>query len=185
MKIRLGSSLTKFIIAACAAILVIGSGLDAYSNAINIITPKVTYILTALIVVGIPLAVLLEKKGQLHITYPNRSTFRFSDLRTIAVISGLLIVIWFPRFVGSNSQLDLGLMTQREVLEVPQLGVYEVFYPKPFASTPNLNFNKMIGNVYTYSTYQVLEQRRDGFKIQITSIGDGRAIEWIAVGPIN
>ncbi len=76
-----------------------------------------------------------------------------------------------------------GLITEREILEVPKLGDFEVFYPKPFTSIPNLTFNKKIGNVYIASEYEVLEQRKDGFKIRMLSIADGRAIEWIAIGP--
>lgn len=58
-----------------------------------------------------------------------------------------------------------------------------MYYPKPFSSIPNLTFNKKIGNLYIASDYQALEQRKDGFKIRILSMADGRAIEWIAIGP--
>ena len=183
MNIRLGDNLTKFVIGIGAAILVIASALAAFSNAKTIIPPTFTYALTGLIVVAISLVLLLEKKGLLDITYSSGSTFRFSDLKSIAVISALLIVIWIPRFVGRAPQFNAGVTTQRGILEVPELKTYEVLYHQPFSSVPNLTFSRKINNKYMEVLFEVVEQRKDGFKIRISSLGSGYAIEWIAVGP--
>jgi hypothetical protein len=109
----------------------------------------------------------------------------FSGVGVLALIVLGGVVIHFvtpPRDSGTTAEAT-ALTTQRETLEVPRLGDFEVFYPKPFTSIPNLTFNKKIGSVYIGSEYEVLEQRKDGFKIRMLSIADGRAIEWIAVGP--
>lgn len=134
-------------------------------------------------------------KGPEDLNRPKRSPVRYLRDNKQWIFNGIgavvltLLVGAIAYFVNSpGRKVDFtqnanGLTTQKEVLEVPRLGDFEVFYPKPFVSVPNLNFNKKIGSVYVPSEYEVLEQRKDGFKIRIVSIGDGRAIEWIAVGP--
>jgi hypothetical protein len=144
------------------------------------------------------IAAPLEKQtanGSEDLDRPKRSPVRylrdnkqwiFNGIGAVVVTLLVSAIAYFVNLPGRKAdftQTVNGLTTQKEVLEVPRLGDFEVFYPKPFISVPNLNFNKKIGSIYIPSEYQVLEQRKDGFKIRIVSIGDGRAIEWIAVGP--
>lgn len=47
---------------------------------------------------------------------------------------------------------------------------------------PNLNFSKVVSNVYFHVDYDIIEQRSDGFRISVTSSQSNAAIEWVAVG---
>jgi hypothetical protein len=51
----------------------------------------------------------------------------------------------------------------------------EVFYPRPYASTPNLTFP------ISLSHFKVLKQRPDGFKIKVVESHADRS-QWQAVG---
>lgn len=136
-------------------------------------------------------------ENPMNVSKSKRSPFRylmtnkqwiFSGIGVLALSLLIGVIVHVVRWANqtvSPTQTATGLATQREILEVPKLGDYEVFYPRPFNSVPNLNFNKKIGSLYVPSEYEVLEQRKDGFKIRMLSIGDGRAIEWIATGPTN
>src|SRR2546423_14178530 len=106
------------------------------------------------------------------------------------LVIGIVIVLGLAAlkktFLDSRQPEDhapAGLTTQRGVLLIPELMNYEIFYPQRFASVPNLTFSKVVDNVYTPVSFEVIEQRSDGFKIRINGIaGDARAIEWIAIG---
>jgi len=102
--------------------------------------------------------------------------------RSLALLSAILLVLWIPRAFDAPHQSTNGLLTQREVLEIQGPKEYEVFYPRPFSSVPNLNFSKMVDGNYFYVDYDVIQQRPDGFKISVTSSETGSAIEWVAVG---
>ncbi len=55
-------------------------------------------------------------------------------------------------------------------------GPVEVFYPVPYASSPELTFP------IAPRSFQVKEQRADGFKVEITECGTERAPTWRAKG---
>ena len=55
-------------------------------------------------------------------------------------------------------------------------GPIEVFYPVPYASPPELTFP------VAPRTFQVKEQRADGFKVEITKCDTGRTPTWRANG---
>lgn len=94
----------------------------------------------------------------------------------IASILALVIAVFtvVPR-VGIQTDDILtqkGLMTQ-----VKGTGTYEVFYPQPYQTTPELTWPKQP------LAFQVLEQRPDGFIVRITSWADGDPHpEWQAEG---
>ncbi len=123
-------------------------------------------------------------------SYPKSKAMR-SILLTlvigIVIVLGLLSlkkIFWDSR--QPEDYTRAGLTTQRGVLLIPELRTYEIFYPQPFASVPNLTFSKMVDKVYTPVSFELLEQRPDGFKIRINGVGgDARAIEWIAIGSVK
>jgi hypothetical protein len=185
MKIRLGSPILTILLSIGGFIILFGAVLDTFSNAVNLITANLTYILTAVVLISIPIIQILEKRNVLNISNKDGSTFSILDWHSLAVISALLIVLWMPRAFGTTSPDNNGLTTQRGFLHIPTSRTYEVFYPKAFSSTPNLTFSMKVDNVYTATDYDIVEQRPDGFKIKIDGVSGARVIEWIAVGIIN
>lgn len=105
------------------------------------------------------------------------------------ILSGLLFAKRILRGFGLLPGFaDASITTQRGIVEIPETKTYDVFYPQPFDAIPNLTFSKVTDGVYVPADYEVLEQRRDGFKIKISAVGGApgaRAIEWIAVGRIK
>lgn len=79
----------------------LGAVLDAASNAINIVTPRLTYAGTVLLVVGMAVAVLVLRRRpigwllpdgtEVRITHPRRGVFLW--------VAGLLILLWLPRML--------------------------------------------------------------------------------------
>jgi uncharacterized membrane protein len=185
MRISLGNPAVKILLSICGFVLLFGSVFSTINNAKSLITPTVTYVLTGILVMCILLIMLLEIIGGLKITYPDGSRFSIVGVRPLVVIAALLIIIWLPRAFSPASDNNLGITTQRGVLELQGTKTYEVFYPKPFSSIPNLTFSKKIENQYYSVNYEVMEQRKDGFKINITFTSNPGAIEWWAEGVID
>lgn len=114
MLIRLGSPTAKVLLSIGGFVLLFGGLLDAFSNAISIITPTLTYVLTAVVLVSIPIILILEKRGILTITYPDGSPFSIVDTRPLVLIAALFIIIWLPRFfVPVPPKNELGITTQK------------------------------------------------------------------------
>ena len=61
---------------------------------------------------------------------------------------------------------------QTALFEGPtELGVLEVFYPRPFARAPELTIVEEFRDPHSSWEWQVLEQRHDGFKLKFIGWG--------------
>jgi len=186
-------------------VLLLGALLDTISNAISIITPTLTYILSGVVLGGIPILLVLEKRKLLKISHKDGSTFSILDRTGIASVTALLIVLWIPRLFSPqppnlaqmeggkparqglpapNITEEGGVATQWGFLETLS-GEHDVYYPRAFTAIPNLTFSKKVDNIYFETRYEITEQRRDGFKIKFTAFVRGGAIQWIAVGVLD
>jgi hypothetical protein len=66
--------------------------------------------------------------------------------------------------------------TQQDSLAIDRLGEYQVFYPRPFAQLPHLQFGRTVD-------FNVKEQTAAGFKIEVSRIsGPGSKLDWRAIG---
>jgi hypothetical protein len=90
---------------------------------------------------------------------------------------------WVPcvaLVVGLCLGLCLGLVVERyaaskrtsehtaELTNADRSGDYEVFYPRPFASPPNLEvIDPLPRDTFGRWLFKITEQRADGFKIQV------------------
>jgi hypothetical protein len=80
----------------------------------------------------------------------------------------------------TSSHVAAGI--QEGEITVSGFDVYDVFYPNPYASTPNLVFPSGTESV---GAFKVVEQRPDGFKASIGSYATmGTKIKWKATGSI-
>ena len=84
----------------------------------------------------------------------------------IASIFALLVTI-FTLVPGANILTDAILVQKGRMTHVRDGGVFEVFYPQPYQTTPELTWlNQPLA-------FQVIEQRSDGFVIRITIWSSG------------
>lgn len=182
MDIDFGRPGARLMAQAGAILLVIGALLDTVSNAVSIIPAGVTYAGSIIILLALPVLWALDKSRLLTLRHQSGRIIRPLDRSFAASLIALLIVLWLPRMFGAKPVASSDLLTQSDVLEIQGPKVYEVFYPQPFSSTPNLNFSKMVDKIYFHVDYDVTEQRSDGFKIAVTSSQNPAALEWVAVG---
>ena len=94
----------------------------------------------------------------------------------IASILALVVVIFL--MVPGEGTLPGGILKQEgRMTQVKDAGVFEVFYPKPYQTTPELTW------LTPPSLFQVLEERPDGFVISITAFYAAQpAPKWQAKG---
>ena len=86
----------------------------------------------------------------------------------IASILALVVAI-FIVVPGVDIPTDGILNQERKMMQVKDTGVYEVFYPQPYQTSPELTW------LNPPHEFQVLEQRPDGFVVSITA--------WYAAAP--
>jgi hypothetical protein len=184
MNINFANPGARLVAKIAGGVLVVGALLDTISNALTIISPWTTYVGTALAVLAMPVLWLLRRGRLLTLQHQNGDEFLPFDRSLIAPTVAILAVLWIPRAFEHQGSSAPEVVTQREVLEILGPKTYDVFYPRPFASPPNLNFSKKVDKLYFHVDYDVIEQRRDGFRISVTSSQSGAAIEWIAVGVV-
>jgi hypothetical protein len=96
------------------------------------------------------------------------------DIRTLFSIVGLaFLAIEVVRNRGKRGRFsgDIGLDQDAE---------HEVFYPRPFASPPNLNVSQSSDEA---PRFKIIDQRADGFKIEIKkSTFVRQRVKWVARG---
>lgn len=182
MNINLGQPGLKWIARSFGLALLLGSVLSTISTAINILPPGVTYIGTVVALFSTPLYWLLSRLKVLVIRKRDGTLLQPFEGSTVAVVVAILVVLWIPHVFEAKRLASTNLLTQREVLELQGPKVYEVYYPQPYASVPNLTFSKRVDNIYFYVDFDIVEQRRDGFKLSVNGTQSSAAIEWIAVG---
>jgi len=108
-----------------------------------------------------------------------------SAQRNLALATGafFLAVVVFARFKLRQAK-ERGIDIQSGSIDLThrQDKQYEVFYPRRFASTPNLTLRAASGSV----ELTVIEERPDGFRFQKGSsayrVGRGLTIAWVARG---
>jgi hypothetical protein len=106
MNIRLSHPIVKIIAVAFSGMLLVGSFLDAVSNSISVVTPSATYILTPVIIMAATFTHLWLRKRPFTITKNDGKREEYSglDLKIIAALFGVIILLWIPRFLTTDSQ---------------------------------------------------------------------------------
>lgn len=102
--------------------------------------------------------------------------------RVVATICAMIVVtaalLGYPFFAGAAAVTE-----QTGEIRVTAFGPYEVFYPEPFLSPPTLTLPPTSGQS---EDLQVVEQRSDGFKVQIgLGTTHGAVVKWRAVGRVS
>ncbi len=97
------------------------------------------------------------------------------------LLAGLLSARLFARWIDIGSIA----LTQKGSIDIQNTTTYQVFYRTPFAGAPQLQVqkgkSKMASGLYSIS-FEVIEQRADGFNVKVTSYTLGSHLEWVAVG---
>jgi hypothetical protein len=122
----------------------------------------------------------LYRAGELE-RRANFPAVRPMPARVVATISAMvvitIVVLAYP-FVASTATVT----EQAGEIRVLAFGAYEVFYREAFVSPPTLTLPPTTGQS---EDIQILEQRADGFKVQIgLGTTHGAIIKWRAVGRV-
>jgi hypothetical protein len=92
----------------------------------------------------------------------------------VAVLLGLGVGFAGGLFVGrwTAPSATGGVLEQSGIFEGPlDLGQREVFYPRPFASPPELTIVEEKRDPHSMWEWTVSEQRKDGFRLKFTGWG--------------
>jgi hypothetical protein len=106
MNVRLSHPVVKIIAIAFSGMLLVGSFLDAVSNSISVVTPRTTYILTPVMIMAAAFTHLWLRKRPFTITKNDGNVEEYSglNLKIIAALFGVIILLWIPRFITTDSQ---------------------------------------------------------------------------------
>lgn len=99
----------------------------------------------------------------------------------VASIVGLLFYL-FPL----SSSLTTKTLTQADFIRIEDTGDLEVYYPVPYKSPPKLTWPETDWGL-SRSSFSVEEQRKDGFKLSVSSYSSStKKLRWKAEGiPAN
>lgn len=101
MEIKLNHRALTLLGVIASVVLLGGSFLDAVSNSLSLISNRTTYTLTALLAVAAGVAHLWLKKRPLTVIKNDEGeseVYRGLDLKVVASLIGVTIVLWIPRF---------------------------------------------------------------------------------------
>lgn len=93
----------------------------------------------------------------------------------ISILSAALLV-----FLSFRLKNDVETLEQKGSLEHYSQGVQEIFYPVPYQSPPNVVFEIGVTSYYSSSGPKIVEQRADGFKVNLDL--DAYHYNWRAIG---
>lgn len=107
MQVKLNHPFYKWIALTASCVLLAGAFLGTISDTISIITPNVTYICTALIlIIGVSAHIYLRLRPVVIIN-DNRESENLNglNLKGLALLTGLITILWIPRIFGPESNV--------------------------------------------------------------------------------
>lgn len=117
--------LTSYVPWIATAFLLFGSILDAINNAIGLITPAVTAVGTALLILVFTIAkIQLRHSHILWITNDGQKIhIRSLELKYYFLLMGVLAALWLPRLINTNLSTPLAARSDVElILVTPEAG---------------------------------------------------------------
>ena len=102
----------------------------------------------------------------------------------IAILAILLAVVGITA-VSDSWMAEEGLTTFMGGIQIGGTGQYQIYYPTPFASPPQLAFPNIDRSVVDRSDFELVDQTADGFQIRVTSFtrsSPNAPLEWEAKG---
>jgi len=106
-------------------------------------------------------------------------------VKILATVWFIFTAIFLATLIFSRSSATSDVIVQNGVLENIDIGKIEVYYPNPFSSPPNLNISTSVGKKKYYVDFIIIDQRSDGFKLDIGALTRGDKLSWEAKGIIK
>ncbi len=105
-----------------AGFFFIGSALDTYSNAIGLITPRITYIGSILLLLAIVIAYVYLRLFNLSWIDDegNEKTLQTLEVKPLLLLLGVFVALWFPRLFESSEPIQTSELNQSQPIVIEQ-----------------------------------------------------------------
>lgn len=121
MQIKLNHSVVKLIGLVASGILLAGAFLDAVSNSLSLISKRVTYLLTAIIITAAIATHFYLKKHPLTLTNESGGIELYKGLnrKAFAALLGVIIMLWIPRLFDMRTDAGNTLSSTPATIPTP------------------------------------------------------------------